>query len=134
MEHPLHSHGDVMKSYLGLLCQDKSDFDHIEPFRKDPVFKTCLSLNKIPSSPTLRRRLDAAAQTIDVNWNDVLLHESCKLIRKVDAPVSGLEANDHLYIPLNIDVSPFDNSGTKKEGVFLVPIRAWMAMHLSLLI
>lgn len=38
MENPIHGNGDVMKSYLGLLCQGKSDFDHIEPFRKDPVF------------------------------------------------------------------------------------------------
>ncbi len=42
METPIHSHGDVMVSYLGLLCQGKSDFDHIEPFRKDTVFSTCL--------------------------------------------------------------------------------------------
>lgn len=27
------SHRDVAYSYLGLLCQGKSDFDHIEPFR-----------------------------------------------------------------------------------------------------
>ncbi|WP_379335562.1 hypothetical protein [Paenibacillus sp. GCM10027626] len=40
MEHPLHSNGDFIKSYLGLLCQGKSDFGHIEPFRKDPVFQT----------------------------------------------------------------------------------------------
>jgi len=40
MEYPLHSLGDVMKSYLGLLCQGKSDFDHIEPFPKDPVWAT----------------------------------------------------------------------------------------------
>lgn len=117
MEYPLHSHGDVMKSYLGLLCQGKSDFDHIEPFRKDPVFKTCLGLHKVPSSPTLRQRLDAAAQTMDINWNEILLLESSKLIRNVHAQISGLEAGEHLYIPLDIDVSPFDNSGTKKEGV-----------------
>jgi len=117
MEFPLHSHGDVMKSYLGLLCQGKSDFDHIEPFRNDSVFKTCLSLQKVPSSPTLRQRLDAAAQTLDVNWNDELLQESAKLIRKVGAVVTSVEAGKHRYIPLDIDVSPFDNSGTKKEGV-----------------
>ncbi|MFB6365286.1 hypothetical protein ACFCP7_14615 [Paenibacillus elgii] len=28
---PIHSHADVMASYLGLLSQGKSDFDHIEP-------------------------------------------------------------------------------------------------------
>ncbi len=57
-ENPIHSHSDVMKSYLGLLCQGKSDFDHIEPFRQDDVFPIFLSLKKVPSSPTLRQRMD----------------------------------------------------------------------------
>src|SRR5690606_10211044 len=94
MEFPLHSHSDVMKRYLGLLCQGKNDFDHIEPFRNDPVFKTCLGLQKVPSSPTLRQRLDAAAQTLDVNWNEVLLQESAKLIRKIGAAVTSVEAGE----------------------------------------
>lgn len=119
MEHPIHSHGDVIKSYVGLLCQGKSDFDAIEPFRKDPVFQTCLGIRKVPSSPTLRQRLDAAAQCIDANWNDMLLTESADLIRNVKAPLSGLPAGEHTVIPLDIDVTPFDNSGTKKEGVAL---------------
>lgn len=31
-------HGDVAVAYLGLLCQGKSDFDSIEPFREEPLF------------------------------------------------------------------------------------------------
>jgi hypothetical protein len=31
---PSHSHADLLKGYLGLLCQSKSEFEHIEPFRK----------------------------------------------------------------------------------------------------
>jgi len=58
VEHPYHSHSDVMKSYIGLLCQGKSDFDHIEPFRNDDVFQISLQLQRVPSSPTLRQRLD----------------------------------------------------------------------------
>jgi len=32
---PEISHGDVAVSYLGLLCQGKSDFDCIEPFQEE---------------------------------------------------------------------------------------------------
>lgn len=96
------------------------------------MFQTCLGLQKVPSSPILRQRLDAAAQTIDVNWNELLLLESAKLIRNVQAQVSGLEAGEHRYIPLDIDVSPFDNSGTKKEGGSRT-YKGSMAMHQSLL-
>jgi hypothetical protein len=112
---PIHSHADVLKSYIGLLCQGKSDFDHIEPFRKDDVFSLCLQLRDVPSSPTLRQRLDMAGA--EANWGHILLDESAKLIRKINAPVTGVQAGDQVYAPLDIDVSPFDNSGTKKEGV-----------------
>src|SRR5690606_30212088 len=108
-------HGDVMKSYLGLLCQGKSDFDHIEPFRHDDVFKISMQLRDVPSSPTLRQRLDMAAGS--ANWDEILLEESAALLRKIKAPITGIQAGDKCYAPLDIDVSPFDNSGTKKEGV-----------------
>lgn len=113
MEHPLHSNDDEIKSYLGLLCQGKSDFDHIELFWKNPVFQTCLGLRKVPSSPT------AAVQTIDCNWSETLLQKSADLIRKVKAPVTGHESGEQVVISLDIDVSPFYNLGTKKEGVSL---------------
>lgn len=116
-ENPFNTHADVMKSYIGLLCQGKSDFDHIEPFRKDDVFSVCLQLNRVPSSPTLRQRLDAAATAEKTDWNHILLEESADLIRNINAPLTGLTAGDETFIPLDIDVSPFDNSGTKKEGV-----------------
>jgi len=117
MENPFHTHADVLKSYLGLLCQGKSDFDHIEPFRHDDVFRICMQLKKVPSSPTLRQRLDAAAASEKANWDRILLEESADLLRKIDAPLTGVMAGSECYIPLDIDVSPFDNSGTKKEGV-----------------
>lgn len=112
---PLCSHADVMKSYIGLLCQGKSDFDHIEPFRQDDVFALCLHLQKVPSSPTLRQRLEQAAASAP--WDKILLEESAGLLRKVQAPLTGVHVGDQEYIPLDIDASPFDNSGTQKEGI-----------------
>jgi hypothetical protein len=117
LENPFHTHSDVMKSYLGLLCQGKSDFDHIEPFRRDDVYPICLQLKKVPSSPTLRQRLDAAAASEKADWNRILLEESADLLHNINAPLTGLMASGKCYLPLDLDVSPFDNSGTKKEGV-----------------
>ncbi|MFL1675800.1 hypothetical protein ABTW76_22375, partial [Paenibacillus dendritiformis] len=34
MHQPTVTHPDVVYAYLGLLCQGKSDFDQIEPFRR----------------------------------------------------------------------------------------------------
>ncbi|ALS27119.1 hypothetical protein IJ21_17180 [Paenibacillus sp. 32O-W] len=130
MENPIHSHGDVMTSYLGLLCQGKSDFDHIEPFRKDPVFQTCLGVRKVPSSPTLRQRLDAAAQTMNANWNEILLQESADLIRNVKAPVTGLTAGEHTMIPLD---TMFLRSITpvRKKRVFRLNHQGQSAQHIQ---
>jgi hypothetical protein len=42
------SNRDVAYSYLGLLCQGKSDFDHIEPFREDEFFSIALQVRDVP--------------------------------------------------------------------------------------
>lgn len=113
------SNADVFKSYIGLLCQGKSNFDHIEPFRKDDAFSISLSIGSVPSSPTLRQRLDMAGLS---TWKEMILEESADLLRRVHAPLTGLDVSEpeqgtRNLLPLDIDVSPFDNSGTKKEGV-----------------
>ena len=61
------ANSDIVRSYLGLLVQGKSDFDAIENFRGDAFFKQALGIGLLPSSPTLRQRMDArAAQMFDL--------------------------------------------------------------------
>jgi hypothetical protein len=76
-----------------------------------------MQVNEVPSSPTLRQRLDAAAASEKANWNRILLEESADLLYRINAPLTGIAAGDNVYVPFDLDVSPFDNSGTKKEGV-----------------
>lgn len=112
------SNRDVAYSYLGLLCQGKSDFDHIEPFREDEFFSIALQLRDVPSSPTLRQRLNTAAH--QCQWEEILLEESAALLHDLEVPLHPIQLGpkkERSYVPLDIDVSPFDNSGTKKEGV-----------------
>lgn len=108
-------HGDIAVAYLGLLCQGKSDFDSIEPFREEPFFQMALGLGQTPSSPTLRQRLDMAAK--NYKWRQIILEESVNLIKNTGAPVTPITLKGKRYVPLDVDVSPFDNSKTKKEGV-----------------
>ena len=51
----------IVRSYLGLLVRGKSDFDAIENLRGDKFFKHALGIGLLPSSPTLRQRMDAHA-------------------------------------------------------------------------
>ena len=52
----------LIKACVGLLCTGKSDFDAIESLRQDAFFKSALGLVAVPSSPTLRQRMDAMAE------------------------------------------------------------------------
>ncbi len=66
----------------------------------------------------MRQRFDMAAPTS--GWKSVVLEESAHLLHEFGATVSPVNlGRDEVrpYVPLDIDVSPFDNSGTKKQGV-----------------
>jgi hypothetical protein len=95
---------------MGLLSLAKPDFDAIKQFRGDEDFATCLGLNGVPSEGTLRQRLDEIGLTI----RTAVLKRSASLVRDY-APQLGMSMD--LWVPIDADVSPFDNSGTKKEGV-----------------
>lgn len=54
----------------------------------------------------------------DFKWRQIILEESVNLIKKnAGAPITPLTLQKKQYVPLDVDVSPFDNSKTKKEGV-----------------
>ena len=107
---PEISNGDVAFAYLGLLVQGKSDFDHIEPFREDPFFRQSLGIHKVPSSPTLRQRMDMAGQ----RWIPIVEQETIRLLKDLNLTPSPAIRD---LVPVDVDVCPFDNSGTHKEGV-----------------
>lgn len=55
---------DILRSYVGLLVQGKSDFEAIENYRGDAFFKQSLGIELLPSSATLRQRLNARAEDL----------------------------------------------------------------------
>jgi hypothetical protein len=71
-------------------------------------------LKHVPSEETLRQRLDGIAAG---NPGQTLLDDAvCELLSKVRD--FGMERTRHgSYVPMDIDVSVQDNSGSKKEGV-----------------
>lgn len=66
----------ILKSYLALLCLGKNDFDAIENFRDNAFFKRALGLSSVPSSPTLRQRLDTHA----ASWFELAAQLNHKLL------------------------------------------------------
>lgn len=107
---PEIKHGDIVTAGIGLLCLGKSDFTDIEPFRQDAFFALALGLKAIPSEATLRQRLDALRDACGA----ILREESALLVCRHAGKLTPCHG---AWVALDVDVSPFDNSGTKKEGV-----------------
>jgi hypothetical protein len=106
------SHGNILKSMVGLFCLGKTDYCDIELKKNDTVFKESLNLEHIPSEETLRQRIDDAGEVI----TGEVVSENLKLLRQVKD--YGMETTQFCtYTPVSLDVTPFDNSGSRKEKV-----------------
>ena len=103
-------HRDMLSSYVAMLCLGKSDFEAINGFREDEFFHEALGLKQVPSEGAFRQRMDAHADAS----RGVAEHAAVAFVRNVGAPVTPL---DNGLVPLDCDVTPFDNSRTDKEGV-----------------
>lgn len=108
------ANSDIIKSYLGLLCLGKNDFDAIEGQRKDAFFARALGLRAVPSSPTLRQRMDTHA----VSWFDLADRINCAVLGlKIAGKPVDFGVLPCGYMPLDVDTFAMDNSGTAKEHV-----------------
>lgn len=103
-------HSDILMSYLGLLCIGKNDFEAINNIESELYFMTALGLKHIPSEATLRQRMDAHADAFIA----VVDRASIDLLKNLKAELTPVETG---HIPLDMDVTPLDNSKSKKEKV-----------------
>ena len=104
--------GDVLLTYIGLLTMGKPAYESVHEFDDDPDFyKYALGIvRSIPSEETLRQRMD----DIGSSMRSYILAENIRMLRE-NGIVPGKLPNG--YVPVDIDVTPFDNSKTKKQGV-----------------
>lgn len=104
--------GDILLTYIGMLCQGKPQYEAVREMMDDPdYYKYALGIAyALPSAETLRQRFDMIGDSLR---RDILL-ANIDMLREMKIEPSALE-NGH--VPVDIDVTPFDNSKTKKEGV-----------------
>lgn len=108
------ANSEILKSYLALLCMGKSDFDGIESFRSNAFFKRALDLAAVPSSPTLRQRMDTHA----ASWFDLAPQMNQLLLSsRINGQPIDFGTLDCGYTPVDLDAFAMDNGGTKKELV-----------------
>lgn len=107
---PRISHSDVVKTYLGLLCQGKSDFEAAAGVAEDDWFREAMDIRTVPSEETLRQRFDRYAEDIARIVDESLT----EVVKRSKAPVTHTSTG---HVALDLDVFCLDNSDTKKEGV-----------------
>ena len=108
------ANSEILKSYLALLCLGKSDFDAIESFRDNAFFKRALGLGTVPSSPTLRQRMDAHA----ASWFELAPQMNQLLLgSRINGQPIDFGALACGYTPVDLDTFAMDNGGTQKELV-----------------
>jgi hypothetical protein len=108
------ANSEILKSYLALLCMGKSDFDAIESFRTNAFFKRALGLAAVPSSPTLRQRMDTHA----ASWFELAPRMNQLLLgSRINGKAIDFGALACGYTPVDLDTFAMDNGGTKKELV-----------------
>ena len=109
---PQIKNGDILLTYIGLLIQGKTDFEAVIEMEDDPGFyEMALGIQRgIPSTETLRQRMDDIGSLL----RNEILRANVVMFNNYGIHPSPLPNG---YVPLDIDVTPFDNSKTKKEGV-----------------
>lgn len=109
---PQIKNGDILLTYIGLLCQGKTEFESVKELLEDAeCYKLSLGITRaLPSAETLRQRMDDIGDSL----RQEILQANISMFQNAGVTPGALPNG---FVPVDIDVSPFDNSKTKKEGV-----------------
>ena len=107
-------HPEIIRAMAGLHIQGRTRFEEISIFRNDPFFRECFGLSYVPAPETLRIYLEKLTSRSFFVKRSLELSNQALLKRATITPVELL---GRYYIPVDFDVSPFDNSKSHKEGV-----------------
>lgn len=102
---------DLLKSQIGLLVQGRERYTDIGQFRDNEVFMKSLDITGVASEETLRQRLEK----MPITHNKLLKQANLQLLKK--RKLGTITKAGMTFIPLDMDVSPLDNSQSKKEFV-----------------
>ena len=104
--------GDILLTYLGMLCMGKPYYEAVHEMDDDKAYyKAALGITRsIPSEETLRQRMDDIGDSL----RQELLEENVAVLLANHIQPSALPNG---LVPVDIDVTPMDNSKSKKEGV-----------------
>ena len=113
------SYSDIFATAIGSLCSGNPSFEATREFDDDKAFyQDALGIERIPSAERLRQRLDQAASeelTRGFELHNGIRDINLAILKQEDVRISPLPNGD---IPVDGDVTPYDESKSHKEGVF----------------
>jgi len=107
-------HPEIPRIMYGLFVQGRNSFEEIKLFRYDSFFKKAFNLAYVPAAETLRLYLEEISEAKDYVLGKI---SACNVNLLNLATISPVEAGGRKYVPVDVDVSPLDNSKSHKEGV-----------------
>lgn len=110
MLEPRIKNADVIRAYFGLLVLGRTAFEDIELFRESGFFRRALGIKRVPSAETLRQRLDGSRGRFD----EMIKEANTEMLKT--ATLSRVQTELGEYVPVDVDVSPFENAKSHKEG------------------
>lgn len=115
--HSLLSHQErvTIKTMAGLIVQGRSSYAEVDLFRNDILFQHALGFDTVYAPETIRIYLDRLAGRLTPYVLSALETVNMNLLQRVK--MTPIKTKIGLYLPVDIDVSPMNNSGTKKEGM-----------------
>lgn len=104
--------GDIFTTGIAIQCMGKPDFDAVRELQEDPGFyKLALGIeSRIPSEESLRMRMDK----IGASYRKRLLAANVRVLKANGICLGRLPCGQ---VPVDLDVSPHDNSKSHKQGV-----------------
>ncbi len=97
VEQPDILHQDVATAMMGLIAMKMPTYEDIESVRDDELFAMALGLETVPSAPTLRQRIDAAAASEATSgWADAFNEGSDHLLKQY-GQMTPIVIGDHEY-------------------------------------
>lgn len=103
---------DILMTQIGLLCNARTDFNDVDLYREDRLFTHAFGIERLPSEAVFRQRLDEMPPQ--------RCHDSLKTLNLTLLKTRSLgrvDAGGMNLVPVDVDVSPLDNSGSRKAGV-----------------
>jgi len=89
---------DILRSYVGLLSMGQSDFEAITNRREDEYFRQALGIGRVPSTETLRQRLDEFAPDL------LAMADACSVefSRRQECPSPRLRPDTCLWTAMSL--------------------------------